>query len=321
MARMLIGKTALMHASWNGHFEVVNLLLDQNDIDINAKDNNRNTALSEAADRGHLDVVKALVEKNAQKIAHANNRTGLTTLIPFGITEYWTLIDDWCAFGDCKPVVELLVTNGTDVNARDSNGKTVLMYAAWSAHPNVVKLLLAQRADVNAKDNVGRTALMCAAQEGRLETVELLLTKGADINLRDKDGITALMYATRREFLFSREFSFSASAAPSNPEVIKALLAKGAEIDARDNNGQTALMHAVQNGFRNRPLEVVKTLLANSADINARDNNGRTAYILISACNAEIEKELIAKGAEEGRDKTLESYEECVLRYGPGTKF
>jgi hypothetical protein len=50
-------------------------------------------------------------------------------------------------------------------------------------------------------------------------------------------------------------------------------------------------------------------------------NNGHTALILISECNAEAEKELLAKGSEGKRDKTLESYEQCIIRYGTGTKF
>ena len=51
-------------------------------------------------------------------------------------------------------------------------------------------------ADVNAKDEDGSTALMWAAQEGHTEAMEMLVaTCVADVNAISKDGMTALMFA------------------------------------------------------------------------------------------------------------------------------
>ncbi len=50
-------------------------------------------------------------------------------------------------------------------------------------------------ADVNAKDREGRTALMCAAWNNSIEVAKYLLEKGAEINAKSKYGGTALLWA------------------------------------------------------------------------------------------------------------------------------
>jgi ankyrin repeat protein len=54
------------------------------------------------------------------------------------------------------------------------------------------KTVLAFGANVDAKDENGVTALMWAAGNGNTELMKLLLDKGANINAKDKDGHTAL---------------------------------------------------------------------------------------------------------------------------------
>ena len=54
------GITTLIWASWRGHLDVVNQLLDCKEINVNLQINYGNTALMRASMRGHLDVVKKL---------------------------------------------------------------------------------------------------------------------------------------------------------------------------------------------------------------------------------------------------------------------
>ena len=70
--------TALMEAAWQGHDEVVKLLLKENG-NINQADNNGWTALMLAAERGHLSIVDALVEKNEAVLRHEDNQ-GFTAI-------------------------------------------------------------------------------------------------------------------------------------------------------------------------------------------------------------------------------------------------
>ncbi len=55
--------------------------------------------------------------------------------------------------------VKALIAAGTDVNAKDKDGKTALMAAS---NADCVKALIAAGVDVNAKNNNGETALSLA---------------------------------------------------------------------------------------------------------------------------------------------------------------
>ena len=49
-----------------------------------------------------------------------------------------------------------------------------------------INLLLSRGADINARNLIGQSALMLAADDGDAEVVKLLLAKGADPNAKDK---------------------------------------------------------------------------------------------------------------------------------------
>jgi hypothetical protein len=89
-----------------------------------------------------------------------------------------------------KDVVELLLANGADVNAKGKDSSTSLHATAGNGQKGVVELLLANKADVNARDTNGWTPLHWAAGMGDKEVVEMLLASGADVNAKGKDGTT-----------------------------------------------------------------------------------------------------------------------------------
>lgn len=130
---------------------------------------------------------------------------------------------------------------GIDVNVRDSDGRTALMYASYNGHVEVMRNLLLKGADVNLQDNYGRTALMMASSGPFPQAVRLLLDNYADPNIADKEEhFTALMYA----------------AAEGQTEIVKILLSRNANPSLKDKDGDMALTFALNNGHD----EVVKIL-------------------------------------------------------------
>ena len=99
--------------------------------------------------------------------------------------------------------VKAEVNSGTDVNSTDFIGQTALMYAAEQGRIEVVEYLVENGADVNAKSSAkGRgTALIYAASVNRVVVMEYLLKHGADINATTYNKETALFWATAKGYI------------------------------------------------------------------------------------------------------------------------
>jgi uncharacterized protein len=99
--------------------------------------------------------------------------------------------------GDLR-TVRLLLNSGSDVNARDADGRVPLMFAVINRHAEVVRELLENGADVNAQAPDGATPLLSAVSCGDQEIVKTLLDHGADVSASySSSGETALMLAHR----------------------------------------------------------------------------------------------------------------------------
>ncbi len=83
-----------------------------------------------------------------------------------------------------RPIVERLLREGADLNARTPDGVTPLYAAAFHGRTEILRLLLAAGAQVDCRAAHGRTALFTAAAEGQVGAVEVLLSAGADPNAR-----------------------------------------------------------------------------------------------------------------------------------------
>ena len=159
--------------------------------------------------------------------------------------------------GDIEMVKNAL-TEGANVNAKDSDSNTALYTASRRGHTEIVKILLDNGAKVNVKDNNGWTALITASKRGLTEIVKILLENGANVNSKDNNGWTALILASGDE---------------GHPKIVKILLDNGANVNAKDSDSNTALYLASRHG----QTEIVKILLDNGADVNVEDIYGDTA--------------------------------------------
>lgn len=92
--------------------------------------------------------------------------------------------------------VERLIMPDADLNQKDTDGWTPLMWAAACDRQDIVRKLIVAGADLNLQTEGGRTALMTAAINGCQEVAQELIIAGANVNLKNKIGYTALMYAS-----------------------------------------------------------------------------------------------------------------------------
>jgi ankyrin repeat protein len=96
------------------------------------------------------------------------------------------------AGNDDSRIVQRLLDQGAQINAKDKKGQTALMLASMNAYLDTVEILLAGGADINVQNNNGATALTLAAMKGHTTMVKYLLDKNPDLTLKTNGGLTAL---------------------------------------------------------------------------------------------------------------------------------
>lgn len=180
-------------------------------------------------------------------------------------------------------------------NETDSDGKTLLMKAAKLGNDWQIKRLLDSGANVNTKDKDGWTALMYAVRyQENLETVNLLLTKENNVKAKNNFDISALLLATcyneNPEILkklldyysiSEKEVlkSFTQLLSTTMPEYvqiekIKVFLDKSIQLNTF-YEGKTPLMYAAQYG---NSTNVLKLLLDNGSSTTLRSTERKTAF-------------------------------------------
>ncbi|XP_076638415.1 ankyrin repeat-rich membrane spanning isoform X1 [Colletes latitarsis] len=171
-----------------------------------------------------------------------------------------------------------LESKRVQVDDRDENGSTALIFAATKGKIHFVRELINHGADVNAEDGDNWTALLCAAKEGHTDVCLELLEHGAELEHRDMGGWTALMWATYK----------------GRSPTVTMLLARGADVNAHGNFHISSLLWAAGRGYP----DIVKDIIAHGAKVNVGDKYGTTALVWASRKgNVEIVDTLLKAGA------------------------
>ena len=195
--------------------EIIQIDNESHDVKISAitspanpKETSKHPVIIEQAQREQVKsqpqpVIK-LNDKEFFRLCNSGNAAQIKEAVTNGANINAKDSDGWtalilAAYDGNNKVAEILVKYGADVNAGDKNGGTALMKAVSKGYNEIVELLLAHEANVNAQDKYGNTALILAAREGRVEIAELLLQHNADVNAEDNFGMTALMWATENK--------------------------------------------------------------------------------------------------------------------------
>jgi ankyrin repeat protein len=164
-------------------------------------------------------------------------------------------------------LVELAVTRGRiPVDARTQTEATPLHLGVGSLH--VLELLISHGADINAVDNSGRTPLYYSLESE--SAMEILLSHGATIDTFDNDGMALICHAVIAD---------SASDATQASSRLRCLLQAGAEVNFKGSNGSAAIHTAAFQGYRS----LIQLLLENGADPTMEDLEHRTPLALLES--------------------------------------
>ena len=132
-----------------------------------------------------------------------------------------------CRNGTPKQIEEA-IAGGANVNAKNNNNDTALMYvASYNPSVEVLSILIENGANVNSTNKSRSTALMFAARRStNPEIISKLIESGAKVDAIENRGNTALILGTMQ-----------------NPsvEIVSALVKGGANINIKNNNGWSAM--------------------------------------------------------------------------------
>ena len=163
-----------------------------------------------------------------------------------------------------------LILKGADVNYRDRDGMTPLLWAARFDYVDIMKLLLDRGAYVNSKLRGlgGESVLMEAITYSKnMEMVEMLVQRGADVNYTTSESYNALLRACRvgsfeiakylvdngADVFHKGEHDTSClmlAAEYGDEKLVNFLIDKGCNVCERDYWGHNALDNAKKNGNR-----------------------------------------------------------------------
>lgn len=173
-----------------------------------------------------------------------------------------------------------LLEKGANLNALDGQGGTILQFALTWRRPAMVALILSRGFRLDVRPTAARQMLDDAANAGIESLTNALISRGAPIDVAPRDGTTLLHSAARGGL----------------PGLVLQLLKHGAKVNERDLHGFTPLHLAASYGRDDAAL----ALLGAGADIEARLPDGRTAHDLAAASGYPETATLLAgKGAKD----------------------
>lgn len=153
------GETALLIAVRNGSDKVVDFLLKQPSVKVEARNPSGESPLMLAALQGNLEIATRLIKRKAEV-----NKT------------QWTPLHYACSNPQpsSDAMVRLLLEHHAYIDAESPNRSTPLMMAARYGHADLVALMLEEGADPLLRNEQGLTALDFARQAGRDEQARLI---------------------------------------------------------------------------------------------------------------------------------------------------
>ncbi len=294
-----LGDTLLHIALKTNSLQVINFLLDQNDVDLNAKNALGQTPSHIAAINGQMDNLKLLISKGADvkavdryqnNLLHAAAKTNRSEIIKYLLDNAYIDVDEKNAFDKTPlfysneyPSTKSLINKGAKLSELPDSGKKLTEIAVHKKNKDFVELLLSNNPELTLKVPVFHNA-----DKKDLAFAKFLLDKGFDINLTD-NSVRSAIFDSSKDFL---EF----------------LLKNGANPDIQSSHdGGTALHHAA---FFTK-VDNIELLLKYGANPNIKDNKGLTPLDIIKS---KIEKNPLKKEDAERKQRSIDALEKAISR-------
>lgn len=167
----LIG-TGLMIAAWEGNIALLELF-HRHGAQIDYVNSLGETALMLAAWKNRQDAVRWLLERGARP--NPGN----------GAERQWTALH-YAAFAGHADIAERLLAAGADVNARSTNGSTVVMMATREGHADLAQRLHAAGANPALRNDYGDDAPAWAMRHGHYALAKALASAENFATLADQ---------------------------------------------------------------------------------------------------------------------------------------
>nr|NP_001261738.1 rolling pebbles, isoform H [Drosophila melanogaster]AGB94431.1 rolling pebbles, isoform H [Drosophila melanogaster] len=165
-ARNRQGYSALWLAVKEGHWSVVEHLLQRGALLDEPLGQTRKTPLMIAAEEGHLELVDLLLARGAQR--EAQDHEGFTAL-------------SWACLRGHLAAAKTLIEHGCNRHHEDHNGRTALDLAAYQGAASLVIYILEQGGNLEHIDVHGMRPLDRAIACRNIQAVQVFLRKGAKL--------------------------------------------------------------------------------------------------------------------------------------------
>ena len=283
--------TPLMAAAYEGHVDIINLLLDAG-ANVN-KSGSRDgmsplcCACATWFPGERVEAVKVLCSRGADvNLVNSNDKTPLTLA---------------CHYPGSLEIVRFLLSRGARLTLKDVDGKTIDSALSTAVRWNnfeIVPLLLAHGADAKNVDEFGDNALHMIDHYHKesFETCKLLLEKGCDPNHANQDGTTPFMKVVENRM----------TTIESDKQTVELFLHHGADSNIKNKYGENSLFMAVEKG----KTGCVKLMLEREADTDIENKFGDKPLTVAAKVNAyEIAKMLLPASTDVDIKKFLVALE------------
>ncbi len=235
------GTTPFFFAVVLGNLEIINLLIENN-VNVNAVPPDGITALHRAVEMNNPQIVELLIPKmnDIDAVSVEGNLTALHCAVIVGHVEN----------------VKRLINANADVNIASKHG-TPLMIALLIGKQDIANLLIKNSADINEIDSKGMTPLLMAVMESHTEAVRLLIEEGANVNYATSQSCNHLSMSFKQVLIEKRLDGLIAishnitalhiAVIKGNEEIIKLLLENQANVNTFISSGISSLDFALYN--------------------------------------------------------------------------